>query len=81
VIAPGLWYWDLDRGGAAARAHQPYAQPAFIFPEMLLYTPGRTCPLVLAAAWVSMSPRCRLPEGDAFGVCRGSDVWEAKHAE
>ena len=35
VIAFALWYWDLDRGGAAARAHQPYANPAFVFPEML----------------------------------------------
>jgi hypothetical protein len=34
VIAFGLWYWDLDRGGAAARAHRPYANPAFVFPEM-----------------------------------------------
>jgi hypothetical protein len=45
VIAFGLWYWDLDRGGAAARAHHPQARPAFVFPEMLLtgYAP---------AAWV-----------------------------
>jgi hypothetical protein len=28
VIAFGLWYWDLDRGGAAARAHQPAGCPA-----------------------------------------------------
>jgi hypothetical protein len=34
VIAFGLWYWDLDRGGAAARAHHPYRDPAFVFPEM-----------------------------------------------
>ncbi|WP_042432132.1 hypothetical protein [Streptacidiphilus anmyonensis] len=34
VIAFGLWYWDLDRGGAAARAHRPFANPAFVFPEM-----------------------------------------------
>jgi hypothetical protein len=34
VIAFGLWYWDLDRGGAAARAHRPHANPAFVFPEM-----------------------------------------------
>ncbi len=34
VIAFALWYWDLDRGGAAARAHDPQANPAFIFPEM-----------------------------------------------
>ena len=35
VIAFALWYWDLDRGGAAARAHHPFANPAFVFPEML----------------------------------------------
>jgi len=34
VIAFGLWYWDLDRGGAAARAHGSNVQPAFVFPEM-----------------------------------------------
>jgi hypothetical protein len=35
VAAFGLWYWDLDRGGAAARAHRPFDNPAFVFPEML----------------------------------------------
>ncbi|MEE1786687.1 hypothetical protein PUR71_27855 [Streptomyces sp. SP17BM10] len=34
VIAFALWYWDLDRGGAAARAHTPSAKAAFVFPEM-----------------------------------------------
>jgi hypothetical protein len=34
VIAFGLWYWDLDRGGAAARAAGSPAKPAFLFPEM-----------------------------------------------
>ena len=34
VVAFGLWYWDLDRGGAASRAHHPDRNPAFIFPEM-----------------------------------------------
>jgi uncharacterized membrane protein len=34
MIAFGLWYWDLDRGGAAARAHGTDTPPAFIFPEM-----------------------------------------------
>ena len=34
VIAFGLWYWDLDRGGAAARALGPPVEPAFVFPEM-----------------------------------------------
>lgn len=35
VIAFGLWYWDVDGGGAAARARGPVAQPAFVFPEMI----------------------------------------------
>jgi hypothetical protein len=35
VIAFGLWYWDLDRGGAAARARGAGRQPAFVFPEMI----------------------------------------------
>jgi uncharacterized membrane protein len=34
VIAFGLWYWDLDRGGPAARAAGPTIKPAFLFPEM-----------------------------------------------
>lgn len=34
VVAFALWFWDLDRGGAAARAHHPYRNPAFVFPEM-----------------------------------------------
>jgi hypothetical protein len=34
IIAFALWYWDLDRGGAAARARQPNRAPAFVFPEM-----------------------------------------------
>jgi len=35
VIAFGLWYWEVDRGGAAARAKGETANPAFIFPEMI----------------------------------------------
>ena len=34
VVAFSLWYWNLDRGGAAARAHHPDRDPAFVFPEM-----------------------------------------------
>src|SRR5215472_15165289 len=34
MIAFGLWYWDLDRGGAAARALGTGASAAFVFPEM-----------------------------------------------
>jgi hypothetical protein len=35
VIAFGLWYWQADRGGAAARARGTSTKPAFVFPEMI----------------------------------------------
>lgn len=35
VIMFGLWYWELDRGGAAARLRGAGRPPAFIFPEMV----------------------------------------------
>jgi hypothetical protein len=46
VIAFGLWYWDMDRGGAAARAHHPDANPAFLFSEMMNtgYVPANWVP-------------------------------------
>ena len=34
VIAFGLWYWALDRGGPAARAGSGARPPALVFPEM-----------------------------------------------
>ena len=35
IIAFALWYWNLDRGGPAARAAGSGPSPALIFPEML----------------------------------------------
>jgi hypothetical protein len=35
IIAFALWYWNLDRGGPAARAAGRSVRPALIFPEML----------------------------------------------
>jgi uncharacterized membrane protein len=34
VIIFGLWYWELDRGGPAARAHGVHHHPDFFFPQM-----------------------------------------------
>ncbi len=38
VIVFGLWYWELDRGGVAARLHPTHRRPDFLFPQMS--TPG-----------------------------------------
>jgi uncharacterized membrane protein len=38
IIVFGLWYWELDRGGPAARRLPHHRQPDFLFPQMS--TPG-----------------------------------------
>ncbi len=38
VIVFGLWYWELDRGGPAARHLRSHPRPDFLFPQMS--TPG-----------------------------------------
>lgn len=38
VIVFGLWYWELDRGGVAARLRSDHRAPDFLFPQMS--TPG-----------------------------------------
>ena len=35
VIVFSLWYWELDRGGPAARAHAMHDRPDFVFPQMM----------------------------------------------
>jgi uncharacterized membrane protein len=35
VLLFSLWYWELDRGGPAARAQDEGAQPDFMFPQMV----------------------------------------------
>ena len=34
VIVGGLWYWELDRGGPAARCQPKHRRPDFLFPQM-----------------------------------------------
>jgi len=34
VIAFGLWFWELDRGGPAARQQPVHRRPDFLFPQM-----------------------------------------------
>jgi hypothetical protein len=68
VIAFGLWYWDLDRG-AAARAHHPNADPAFVFPEMQHtdYVPATWVPKLMARAG-GRGQAARQAQPDSGGV-------------
>jgi uncharacterized membrane protein len=34
IIVFALWYWELDRGGPAARTHGIECHPDFLFPQM-----------------------------------------------
>jgi hypothetical protein len=34
VLVFALWFWEIDRGGPAARAHQQEDDPDFLFPQM-----------------------------------------------
>ena len=34
VVVFGLWYWELDRGGPAARLNAQHRGPDFLFPQM-----------------------------------------------
>jgi hypothetical protein len=34
VLVFGLWYWELDRGGPAARLSSAHRAPDFLFPQM-----------------------------------------------
>jgi len=53
VMIFGLWFWEIDRGGPGARAHEhPKRHPDFLFPQMDVV---RVAPRELAA------PVLRLP--------------------
>jgi len=49
ILAFGLWFWDLDQGGAAERAAGTSRLPALLFPEM-----GN--PEVVRAGWAPTLP-------------------------
>ena len=44
VIAFGLWYWEIDRGGVTARMLPGHREPDFLFPQMVTpaAAPNRT---------------------------------------
>ena len=72
VIAFGLWYWDLDRGGAAARAHHPDRNPAFVFPEMQLtdYVPVSWVPQFIDYLFLSFWTSTAFSPADTTAIRR-----------
>ena len=72
VIAFALWYWDLDRGGPAARALGRESPPAFVFPEMTNreYVPAGWMPMFSDYFHLSFSTATAFSPTDVSAIRR-----------
>jgi hypothetical protein len=72
VIAYGVWYWQLDRGGPHARAEARYPHPDFLFPQMAtpeLHQPDWR-PLFLDYLYVSLTNATAFSPTDTLPLTR-----------
>lgn len=72
VIVFALWYWELDRGGPAARAHNRQPHPDFLFPQMQspeLAKPGWE-PTLMDYLYVSFTNATAFSPTDAMPLSR-----------
>jgi uncharacterized membrane protein len=57
VLLFGLWYWEVDRGGPAARARHERDTPDFLFPQMTTpdFAPRGWMPQLIDYLYVSLT--------------------------
>jgi hypothetical protein len=57
VLLFGLWYWEVDRGGPAARAKHERDTPDFLFPQMTdpKWAPPNWMPRLIDYLYVSLT--------------------------
>ncbi len=57
VLLFGLWYWEIDRGGPAARARHERDYPDFLFPQMSdpRWAPKNWMPRLIDYLYVSLT--------------------------
>jgi uncharacterized membrane protein len=57
VLLFGLWYWEVDRGGPAARAGRERDFPDFLFPQMSdpRWAPKNWTPRLIDYLYVSLT--------------------------
>jgi uncharacterized membrane protein len=57
VLLFGLWYWEIDRGGPAARAQHERDTPDFLFPQMVTpdFAPRGWMPQLIDYLYVSLT--------------------------
>ena len=72
VIGFGLWYWELDRGGPAARCLPHHGPPDFSFPQMETrgFTRGPWTPKFLDYLYVALTNSMAFSPTDAMPLTR-----------
>ena len=72
IVAFGLWFWDIDRGGPVARAHGDQQHPDLLFPQMAspdLSAPGWE-PMLLDYLYVSYTNATAFSPTDTLPMSR-----------
>lgn len=72
VLVFALWYWDLDRGGPAARALQLRPYPDFLFPQMTTpeLVPSRWAPTYVDYLYLSFTNATAFSPTDVLPLAR-----------
>jgi uncharacterized membrane protein len=72
VIVFGLWYWEFDRGGRAARAANARPYPSFLFPQMSdpTFAPPDWEPTFLDYLYTSLTCATAFSPTDAMPLSR-----------
>jgi uncharacterized membrane protein len=72
VIVFGMWYWNLDRGGPAARAQALKSFPDFLFPQMTApdLAPQDWQPLFFDYLYVSFTNAAAFSPTDTLPLAR-----------
>ena len=76
IIAFALWYWELDRGGPAARTHGVECYPDFLFPQMSSpdLAPPDWEPIFLDYLYVSFTNATAFSPTDVMPLTRSAKV-------
>lgn len=74
IIVFGLWYWEYDRGGPAARARGDDPYPDFLFPQMdkRRLAPPNWAPTILDYLYVSFTNATAFSPTDVMPLSRGA---------
>lgn len=72
VIVFGMWYWNLDRGGPAARAKALKSYPDFLFPQMTIpeLSPPEWQPEFLDYMYISFTNAAAFSPTDVLPLAR-----------